>query len=224
MSIKLKSEDTVRSLIAFINKRTEKEDTNLTDAVRALEAERERGFFLLNGTLGGTVKRLTVKDMGNITSLPQYLFSMNENLEYFEFPDTLTSIGQGCFYTCINLVSYSLPEAITDFKSSVFYKTKVAFTKLPDALETIATNVFTYCTELRISEIPAGVKSISRGAFAYCTGIKTITFKGTPDTLEGTVFTGCTELTEINVPWAEGEVAKAPWGAPNAKINYNCTV
>lgn len=35
-------------------------------------------------------------------------------------------------------------------------------------------------------------------------------------------FEGCTNLTTINVPWAEGAVANAPWGATNATINYNC--
>jgi hypothetical protein len=33
---------------------------------------------------------------------------------------------------------------------------------------------------------------------------------------------GCTNLTEINVPWLEGEIPDAPWGADNAVINYNC--
>ena len=34
-------------------------------------------------------------------------------------------------------------------------------------------------------------------------------------------FMNCTALTDIYVPWSEGEVAHAPWGATNATINYN---
>jgi hypothetical protein len=30
-----------------------------------------------------------------------------------------------------------------------------------------------------------------------------------------------TNLMTINVPWSEGEVINAPWGASNATINYN---
>jgi hypothetical protein len=36
-------------------------------------------------------------------------------------------------------------------------------------------------------------------------------------------FSGCTSLTTINAPWAEGAVSGAPWGATNATINYNYT-
>ena len=39
--------------------------------------------------------------------------------------------------------------------------------------------------------------------------------------MDSTAFTGCDKLTTINVPWSEGEVANAPWGATNAVINYD---
>ena len=29
------------------------------------------------------------------------------------------------------------------------------------------------------------------------------------------------DIEAINVPWAEGEVAGAPWGSKSSKINYN---
>ena len=34
-------------------------------------------------------------------------------------------------------------------------------------------------------------------------------------------FSGCTNLTDIYVPWAEDALANAPWGAPNATVHYN---
>ena len=48
-----------------------------------------------------------------------------------------------------------------------------------------------------------------------------LTFQGTPETISKTAFRYCDNLTTINVPWAEGAVANAPWGATNATINYN---
>ena len=48
-----------------------------------------------------------------------------------------------------------------------------------------------------------------------------LTFQGTPETISKTAFSGCSNLTTINAPWAEGAVANAPWGATNATINYN---
>ena len=41
--------------------------------------------------------------------------------------------------------------------------------------------------------------------------------------VDAKILFGCTNLTTINVPWAEGAVAGAPWGATNATINYNYT-
>lgn len=37
-------------------------------------------------------------------------------------------------------------------------------------------------------------------------------------------FSNCKNLLDIYVPWSEGEVADAPWGATNATIHYNSEV
>lgn len=50
--------------------------------------------------------------------------------------------------------------------------------------------------------------------------METVTFKS-KTTIANNTFSGCNNLKVINVPWAEGEVANAPWGATNATINYN---
>lgn len=69
-----------------------------------------------------------------------------------------------------------------------------------------------------------GYTKIRDYAFYNCSALESITFEGTPTTINGNAFTGCTNLLTINVPWAEGAVANAPWGATNATINYNYTV
>ena len=56
-------------------------------------------------------------------------------------------------------------------------------------------------------------------AFYNCTGLTSVTFKGTLSQISNTAFKNCTNLTNIYVPWAEGAVAGAPWGATNATIH-----
>ena len=82
---------------------------------------------------------------------------------------------------------------------------------------------FANCTNLALTSLPEGLTSIGNGAFVGCTSLTSITFKGTPTTIAANAFNSCTNLTDIKVPWAEGAVANAPWGATNATITYNYT-
>ena len=82
---------------------------------------------------------------------------------------------------------------------------------------------FVNCTNLALTSLPKSLTSIGHSAFAGCSNLTSITFKGTPTTIASSAFDGCTNLTDIKVPWAEGAVSGAPWGATNATITYNYT-
>ena len=90
-------------------------------------------------------------------------------------------------------------------------------------ITSIGSNGFYNCTNLSLTSLPSEITSIGGYAFGSCTRLTSITFEGTPQTINSSAFKGCTNLTTINVPWAEGKVGIAPWGAENATINYNYT-
>ena len=96
-------------------------------------------------------------------------------------------------------------------------------TKLPESVTRIGSYAFYTSTNLALTELHEGVTRIGDYAFQYCTTLSSITFKGKPSKVQSNSFGGCSKLLTINVPWAEGEVANAPWGATNATINYNYT-
>ena len=102
--------------------------------------------------------------------------------------------------------------------------TNLKLTKLPRNTTTISNYCFWGCTGITISEIPAGVTTIGNSAFTGCTGITSLTFKGTPTSIPSWTFGDNANLKDIYVPWAEGAVANAPWGASSATIHYNSTV
>ena len=87
----------------------------------------------------------------------------------------------------------------------------------------IRSGAFYGCPNLALTSLPEGLTSIGDGAFGNCTSLTSITFKGTPTTINSRAFSGCTNLTDIKVPWSQGAVANAPWGATNATITYNYT-
>ena len=137
-------------------------------------------------------------------------------------PDGLTTLGNGCFQRCFELELSSLPNGITHVGSYAFYNNvKLILGAFPRRLESIADNAFGACASLRIDELPPTLISIGGNAFYACKGITYLTFRGTPSTIAANAFNQCTNLHDIYVPWSEGEVANAPWGATNATIHYN---
>ena len=159
-----------------------------------------------------------------ITSIGNQAFTRCINLALTSLPSGLTSIGDMAFAECRNLALTSLPSGLTSIGDGAFADcTNLALTSLPSGLTSIGDSMFLRCTNLALTSLPSGITSIGSYAFADCTGLTSITFTGKPTSIANNVFNGCTNLTTINVPWAEGEVANAPWGATNATINYNYT-
>ena len=135
-----------------------------------------------------------------------------------------TSLRYRMFDHCKKMVNISLPPSITSINGEVFNNcNELAITNLPPAITDIGNAAFAYCYKLSIERFPYSIKSIGSYSFNNCTGLTSITFEGTPTSLNSFSFINCYNLTTINVPWAEGAVANAPWGATNATINYNYT-
>ena len=160
----------------------------------------------------------------SLTSIGNYAFYYCTSLALTSLPEGLTRISGNAFYSCTSLALTSLPEGLTRMGNSAFSGcTNLALTYLPEGLTKIDGNVFYSCKNLAITSLPESLISIGNYAFYSCTSLTSITFKGTPSSIMSSAFNGCTNLTDIKVPWAEGAVANAPWGATNATITYNYT-
>ena len=169
---------------------------------------------------------------GNLIGAKMYGYTfirnkMYANMEYLksiEMHGDISYIGEYAFAKCTNLAFASLPEGLTSIGIRAFQNcTNLALTSLPDGLTSIGDNAFYNCTSLTLTSLPESLTSIGIRAFQGCTSLTSITFKGTPATIASTLFYNCTNLTDIKVPWAEGAVKYAPWGATNATITYNYT-
>lgn len=148
----------------------------------------------------------------------------NENKPVTKIPAGITSIGNHAFRECTNMALTELPAGITSIGEYAFYRCfDLAITSLPASLTSIKKNAFQNCGNLAITSIPAGVARIEASAFQSCGNLEKITFEGKPNYLHNLAFYYCANIHTINVPWAEGEIAEAPWGATNATINYNYT-
>ena len=158
------------------------------------------------------------------TKVRNYTFYYCSELNSVNLSSGIISIGDNAFYQCSNLSLSSLPDGITSIGNSAFgYCSNLTLTSLPDGITSIGSYAFSRCTKLSLSSLPDGITTIGNYAFDTCTSLTSITFEGTPKTINSGAFYACTKLTTINVPWAEGAVSGAPWGATKATINYNYT-
>lgn len=149
--------------------------------------------------------------MGQDTGGYAYLFysgsanangGWNNGLETIYIPQRQSSIGISWFQNC-----RLLKKIYGDFSE----------------ITSIASNAFNYCFSL--TEIPymPKLQSLSSNAFYRCSGLTNFKFYTKATSIHTGAFTGCSNLKDIYVPWAEGEVSGAPWGATNATIHYNTT-
>jgi hypothetical protein len=151
----------------------------------------------------------------------------------FAVPYGTTKLRNQMFYQVRNdgdaVIDVSIPDTVIEICAQAFdYAGTIRIGELPPNLETIsgqafkkARNIFGGATVL---EIPASVVTLGALAFYQCDSgaLATITFKGKPTSIANNALQN-NVITTINVPWAEGEVENAPWGATNATINYNYT-
>lgn len=116
-------------------------------------------------------------------------------------PEGITKIGLHAFDHCEQLKSVEMPDSVKSIGGYAFQTCGVlASIKMSANLESIGDNAFFKCCVLTSVELPASVTEINTTAFSRCDA-----------------------LTDIYVPWAEGAVEGAPWGATKATIHYEWT-
>lgn len=151
-------------------------------------------------------------------------YASSSNLASIELPSSITSIGARAFRNCSNMIITELPSSLITVGSSAFVNCyKLSLTELPSNLITIDTGAFQVCTGLTSIVFPSSLTTIGAYAFNNCSNLESARFLGTPTSIDENTFKGCTNLTSIKVPWSEGAVANAPWGAINATITYDYT-
>lgn len=147
----------------------------------------------------------------------------NNRLTAINFKGNITSIGDHAFQYCRNLASLTLPDTVTSFGSSSFEACNaLSSINLPSGVTQIPEYCFKECKALLSIVFPDSITRISDNAF-FEAGLTSVVFKGKPDDLRSSAFGSCANLLDIYVPWAEGAVEGAPWGATNATIHYNST-
>lgn len=118
-------------------------------------------------------------------------------------------------------ITAEMLDGIESIKNYAFYNRMITSVVIPDSITSIGGCAFHSCINLTDVVIGSNVLNIYISAFASCGSLKSVRFMGSCDMIQPTAFDLCNALTDIYVPWSEGAVANAPWGAVNATIHYD---
>ena len=198
---------------------------NMSDCTNTTMAFKYCGMNTKNGTALVIGKK--------VTQIPSYLFygwTENDESIYnltslsFENGAVCTTINQRAFYACFSLKHIEIADSVKTLSYHSLRKcgTEEIIFGENSQLVFIDGSAL-YGTKLKRITIPKTVNQINSSAFANSADLKSVTFLGKPSTINATAFNNSTNV-EFTVPWAEGEVANAPWGATNATIHYNSEV
>lgn len=131
----------------------------------------------------------------------------------------LKIIGSSSFAYCSSLEEVTLPsvELIKDYA----FRNCIAMRRVTfgDNLQEIRPNAFAYDTALEELDFGPNLNSVLTEAFVGCTALRSVRFRSKP-VLYSSTFSNCSSISDIYVPWSEGEVSGAPWGAVNAAVHY----
>lgn len=92
---------------------------------------------------------------------------------------------------------------------------------IPNTVRIIHEGAFKYLNRLEYVVFCNGTEEIQSGAFDGNTQLKSISLPPSVSYIGENAFVNCNNLRSIYVPFAEGEISGAPWGANNATIQYN---
>lgn len=183
----------------------------ILDAVNALpDAGGDEYKLILIGLMNGTITNFEIPV--GATKIRDSFFKDFTALQSVVIPDSVGTIGTQAFKNCTALQSVVIPGSVASIDSGYSGP---------------ANGQFSGCTALESVVIEDGVQTLAGALFYNCSSLKVVKFRGVVSFVKRTgyyPFLGCTALTDIYVPWAEGEVDGAPWDATNATIHYNTPV
>lgn len=118
----------------------------------------------------------------------------------------------------------TIPDGITIIPSEAFHKLLDIADVNTNQAQIIGRSAFAHSSVENVVLGSAVTTFDDPFQFSDCTKLRTVRFNSTPTGLESRTFIRSTNLTDIYVPWAEGAVSEAPWGATNATIHYNTPI
>ena len=151
----------------------------------------------------------TINIGGNVTHLPDYLFSCCEGITSITIPASVTNIGNRVFYDCSGLttVYFNATNCASmngTSSESVFFGCHITTLNIGSTVEQIPNKAFRKCTELTTVNFNAtnctSMGSWSDNAVFYdCPNLATVNIGNNVTQLPADAFYNCTGLTSVSI-------------------------
>lgn len=201
-----------------------------TEGTEGLEyTENSDGTYTCSGMGTATDTDIRIASVYNgreVTAVGEGAFDMDASLlgkvalTSVHLPNTIKSIGRRAFLKCRDATSINIPESVEYIGQLAFGGTGITSIVIPDSVTEIKSYAFGNCYAAETLIIGSGVTVIPTHCFSECSALRTVTFSAIPNSVNVSAFYRCNAIRVIYVPWSEGEVDGAPWGATNAVIHY----
>lgn len=155
-------------------------------------------------------------DLPACTSFADNVLRSCSHLTTLILPE-LQSVGQYCFTYCVALEEINLPKLTSAASAGVFQECTSLRTVILPSLKTMGNAMFHGCSSLERIDLPS-IESIRSNVFTA--SVEVINLGPNIASISSDAFSRTQAGVVINLPVAEGVISGAPWGAPDAVINY----
>ena len=201
------------------------EESTLTAIGNAIRAKEGSTALIAPGNMATKIANLPTGGGGEVIVDDlglELITAENHGSTITALPSGITNIRPYAFYKMNQLAITSIPNSVSNISTYAFDQTNITLPGLPSNIEYIEKYALSTVKFTGSLVVPASLKAIQDYAFSVTTGdAREIIFLGTPSVGLGTNALKNSRFTSIKVPWSEGAVAGAPWGATGATVIYN---
>lgn len=157
-------------------------------------------FFIENKKLieyTGNTTQVTIPK--GVTTIGEYAFANNHNIQKVVMPNSVKTIEKNAFYYCERLTSVKFSTKLKTIGNNAFaYCTNIKKYNLSKSLKTIGNGAFTDNYSLTKITIPAKVKVVKKNTFRWCINLKNVKLNKKVKTIGKGAFS-FTALKKINL-------------------------
>ncbi len=178
-------------------------DFDSPDADDYLYALLEDNTIAINGYSGTGKTDIIIPEIIDglpVTSIGDYCFENNTEIEKVTFADTVDYVGQNAFSGCSNMREIVFSDNMSEIHAAAFYESGLEQVILPPSIELIDEDIFYGCPRLTSVFLPEKITLMSVGAFQDTPKLELVTITAESPFIDIDAFDSESDVALIGIP------------------------